>query len=214
MLEETQQTEKYLVSKITSEGLNPLLTNTYKVLIEAAIRGEYGTWSELQQNICGLFAVKMRLLAQTKPKYKKFVLSTNELGVLHQEGHKVYTTTNTINFNFNNVFEGIDILSKGKIAKNKTVHGKLQLYPVRNFPTDLKKQVIYPMLSNIHPFLLEGIMKYELPVYITEDFHLAVGCEFWDHEDLTDCIGKHRQIDFYQFSPDFKMYVLAKPLDR
>lgn len=214
MREEAKQTEKYLVSKVDSEGLNPVLTTTYQVLIEAAIRGEYGTWSELKQNVCGLFAVRMRVLAQMKPKYRKFILAMNELGVLSQEGQKVYTTTNTINFDFNNVFEGIDLLAKGKISKNKTKHGELSLYPVRNFPTDMKKQVIYQMLSNVHPDLLAGIKQHELPLYITEDFHLAVGCKFWDHEDLTECIGKHRQFNFYQFSPDFKMYVLDMPLDR
>ena len=214
MLEETQQTNKYLVSKTDTEGLKVSLTHPYRVLIEAAIRGEYGTWSELQQNVCALFATKMRLLAKKDPKYKKFVLGLNELGLLSQEGKKVYTTTTTTNFNFNQVFDGIDLLTKGKISKNKTQLGQLTLYPVRNFPIEFKKQVVYRMLSDISPQLLAGIMKYELPLYVTEDFHLAVGCDFWDHEERSDCIGKHRQFNFYQFSPVFKLYVLDKPLDR
>lgn len=212
MLEERKQTNNYLVSNVDTEGLNASLTHPFRVVIEAAIRGEYHTWPELQQNICGLFATKMRVLAQKNTRYKKFVLSLNELGLLAYEGKNVYTTTSTTNFDFKQVFKALEILTRGKIVPADVKLGELTLYPVKNFPIDMKKDVIYKMLSEVHPYLLEGIKKHKLPLYLTEDFHLAVGCDFWDHEDLCDCIGKHRQFDFYQFSPTFKLYVLHKPL--
>lgn len=193
--------------KLEADGLDKDLVYPFRAIIEAAIKEENKEWSLLKNILAAFFATRMREYGNRKPKYTQYVKGVNELGVMAQEGKKVNTIINTLVFDYQKLWIGIDKLSKGKIFKNKKHYEQLELYPVTNFAFDLKKHFLYQVIEETFPGLMRILIKNKLMVYVTSDFHLAVNSNILQLEGVPELVKMNKCGEVVQLNDTTKLYL-------
>ena len=155
------------------------------------------------------FSSIARLAAYGKqnPKYTKYISGVNELGVLANEGVKVNTIINTLVFDFKHLWRGIDILTKGRVFRNRKEINGLELYPITNFDYDLKKHVLYGSFEESFPGLIRTIIKNKMMVYVTSDFNFAVSETVLDIAMVSEQVLQRKYGNTIDMNDGIKLYL-------
>lgn len=187
--------------------LNHDLVYPYRAVIEAAIKGENAEWPLLKNIMAAYFASRMREYGKKNPKYTKYISGVNELGVLANEGVKVNTIINTLVFDFKHLWQGINILTKGRVFKNRKQVESLELYPVTNFDFDLKKHFLYESFEESYPGLIRTLIKNKLMVYVTSDFNFAVSQSVLDIATVSEQVLAKKYGNVIEMNAGVKLYL-------
>lgn len=208
-LSEKTVSQKDTVQHLTlnADGLNHDLVYPYRAVIEAAIKGENVEWSLLKNILAAYFAFRMREYGKQNPKYTKYISGVNELGVLANEGVKVNTIINTLVFDFKHLWRGIDILTKGRVFRNRKEINGLELYPITNFDYDLKKHVLYGSFEESFPGLIRTIKKNKMMVYVTSDFNFAVSETVLDIAMVSEQVLQRKYGNTIDMNDGIKLYL-------
>ena len=184
------------------------IAEPYKVIMESAATTEFGHFSQLKKDLCSYFGMAMYRFSVKNQKYMSLINSLRALYWTAEDGGEVIVETDVVGFDYGKVFIGLNAISGKSINKNTITWKGLTLYPSINFPIDVKNDVIFQPLINLHPEFMKLVKKHKLMLYVTSDFNLAIHRDFLDIEELHQCLTPYWNDAHYQFPNDLKLYTI------
>lgn len=195
-------------SGVDLSKLNLVIAEPYKVIMESAATQDFNSFSQLKKDICSYFGMAMYRYGVKNQDYMSLIHAMRALYWTAADGGEVIIETDVNGYDYSKVFLGLNAISGKSISKNSITWKGLTLYPSINFPIDVKDDVIFQPLNNLHPEFMKLVKKHKLMIYVTSDFNLAVRKDFLNIEELQTHLATYWNDAHYQFPNDLKLYII------
>ena len=195
-------------SGVDLSKLNLIIAEPYKVIMESAATQDFNSFSQLKRDLCSYFGMAMYRYGVKNQDYMSLITAMRSLYWATEDGGEVLIETDVAGYDYGKVFLGLDAISGKSISKNKITWKTLTLYPSINFPIDVKDDVIFQPLINLHPDFMKLVKKHKLMLYVTSDFNLAIKQNFLNIGELQSHLTAYWNEAHYQFPNDLKLYII------
>lgn len=150
----------------------------YQCAMESILDDSFDTFSFAEQLLLGLVGVGVRKLGYKRKEYAPLIRAYAIRVELKRRGEDYgYVTPLHQRPSNRHIFTALEKL---KVLTHPEAVGNEKYYEIRQFPSDLKKQIIYPSFNEVLPSLMKYLKDKKIQLTIGTDFHFALPCAIRD----------------------------------